>query len=262
MHVSYPPQVIRRDKHRYRDRRFPCRRNHARPFPKSEGGTTATVPEVLAPEMLVEWHPLRTRHRNRRGRRRSPRAAGLTLSWASAPLLLRQNGTPIPGGRIVQRQFWGFAGVSLGVGRRLLLDVSMPVALYQSGSQPFSDLARTSAAGIGDVRLGARVPLLERNGWGLAAAAEVWVPTGSQAAFMSDGSVRALPKLVGSRDLGLWHLGAELGVLLRRARDLVITRTSDAVTFAAAGSRAFGAFRVGPRALRTPPVRWHGYLAG
>ncbi|HTP25179.1 MAG TPA: hypothetical protein VMK12_05885 [Anaeromyxobacteraceae bacterium] len=177
-------------------------------------------------------------------------------------MLLRQNGTPIPGGRIVQRQFWGFAGVSLGVGRRLLLDVSMPVALYQSGSQPFSDLARTSAAGIGDVRLGARVPLLERNGWGLAAAAEVWVPTGSQAAFMSDGSVRALPKLVGSRDLGLWHLGAELGVLLRRARDLVITRTSDAVTFAAAGSRAFGAFRVGPRALRTPPVRWHGYLAG
>ena len=84
-------------------------------------------------------------------------AASLTFSWAAEPLLLRRNGEPVVGGRIVHRQFWGFLGGSLALADRLLLDVSVPVALYQSGSQPFADLAQVSSSGFGDLRLGARV---------------------------------------------------------------------------------------------------------
>lgn len=173
-------------------------------------------------------------------------AAALVLSWARDPLVLRQDGQVIPGGLVVHRQVWGFAQASLGLGERVLVDVAAPVALYQSGSAPFAGVGEVSGVAFGDLKLGARVGLGQAGPVALAAALDLWLPTGSQADYLSDGGLRAQPKLLASGAWGPVDCGAELGFLYREARDVGITSTGPAVTFGGAAAWRLGAFRVGP----------------
>ncbi len=173
-------------------------------------------------------------------------SASLTLSWATEPLLVRLDERPVPGGRIVHRQFWGWAGVSLPIAGRLLLDLSAPVALYQSGSRPLAGLAQVESTAFGDLRLGLRVPVLNRGSWHLAGAVDVWLPTGSQGAFASDGSVRAQPKVIASGEVGPVLLAGEVGLLARDGQEILFTRTGTALSFAAGAALRAGEFRVGP----------------
>ena len=173
-------------------------------------------------------------------------AASLFLSWATDPLVLRKDGAVIPGGRIVHRQFWGWAQASLPLFDRVLLDVAAPVSLFQTGSQPYPDLPKVTAAALGDLRVGARVELLRREAYALAAAADVWFATGSVPAFASDAALRLEPKLVISGERGpvVWSGG--LGYHYRPERDVSFTVMKSAVTFTAGGAWRFGEFRVGP----------------
>lgn len=173
-------------------------------------------------------------------------AAAMVLSWSRDPLVLRQDGEVIPGGLVVHRQVWGFAQASLGLGRRVLVDVAAPVALYQSGSAPFAGVGEVSGVAFGDLKLGARVGLGQAGPVALAAALDLWLPTGSKADYMSDGGLRAQPKLLASGAWGPVDCGAELGFLYREARDVGITSTGPAVTFGGAAAWRLGAFRVGP----------------
>ncbi len=173
-------------------------------------------------------------------------AAAVTFSWAAAPLVLDRGGSVVPGDRLVHRQSWGFAGGSLAIADKVLVDLVAPVALYQSGSKPFSDLAQVSASAFGDLRLGARVPVAVSGPVTLAAAFDLWVPTGTRDAFTSDGSVRLMPKVIAGAELRRLSVGAELGFLYRQSRDLVYTQTGSAIAYAAAASYRWGEFRVGP----------------
>lgn len=173
-------------------------------------------------------------------------AAALVLSWATDPLLLRVDGVSVPGGTLVHRQLWGFAQVSVGLGERFLVEATLPVALFQSGGQPLPDLARVASAGVGDLRLGGRWALAQLGGVAVAAALDLHLPTGSTAAFASDGEFRALPKLVAGGAVGAIDYGGELGWLIRPSKNQVITRTGAALTWAAAAAWRLGEFRVGP----------------
>jgi len=173
-------------------------------------------------------------------------AAALTLSWATEPLLLRHDGDAIPGGRIVHRQFWAWAAASLPLGDRVLLDVAAPVALHQTGSKPFADLAQVGASGLGDVRVGARLPFWRGAGAAVAVALDAWLPTGAKKTFSSDEALRLEPKLVASGERGAWLWGASAGYLLREDRDLLYTSTAPAFTFTAGAAWRRGEFRVGP----------------
>jgi len=173
-------------------------------------------------------------------------AAAFTLSWATEPLVLLDNGNTVAGGRIVHREFWGFAGGSLAVADRLLFDVVVPAALYQSGSAPFSDLGQVSAAAFGDLRLGGRIALGSFGPTALAAGLDVWVPSGSRDAFTSDGKFRAMPKVIAGREVGALSLGAELGVLVRDGQDEAFTKTGTSVALALAAAYKWREFRFGP----------------
>lgn len=85
----------------------------------------------------------------------------------------------------------------------------------QGVTGPLVDPIATSS--LGDLRLGAKVPLLEAGPWplGLAALLEVRLPTGQPRAFTSDG-LSALPSLVATRRLGRLRLDGQLGYLVRR----------------------------------------------
>ena len=101
----------------------------------------------------------------------------------------------------------------------------LPVALWQQ-----SDLGLLTSQGVtgplvapiartalGDLRLGAKVPVLDASTWpvGLAAMAEVRLPTGDRDAFHGDG-LALVPSVVASRPLGALRLDAQLGYQLRR----------------------------------------------
>jgi len=173
-------------------------------------------------------------------------SAGLALSWAAEPLVLRVDGEVQPGGRIVHRQFWGFLQGGLGFAGRVLFDASLPVALYQSGSRPLPDLPQVASTGMGDLRLGARMPLPPLGPVTTAGALDLWLPTGSRDAFTTDGTVRVGLKAMAGGSLGRIEYGGALGLLWRDARDLAVTRTGSAVTWSAGAAWREGPWRVGP----------------
>lgn len=173
-------------------------------------------------------------------------AASLLMSWSADPLVLRQNGQVLPGFRVVHRQSWAIVQGSVPVADALLLDVALPFAFYQSGSQPLNDLAQVSSAGIGDVRLGARVPIPLGGPVRLAAALDLWLPTGSRESFSSDGSVRVLPKLVVGLERGSWVYGVEAGFLVRNSEDLGYTKLGPAIAFSGGVAWRWRDLRVGP----------------
>ncbi len=195
--------------------------------PPPAGDAAFTVPETGVPGHLVP-------------------AVALTLSWAREPLVLLQGGQPVPGGHLVHRQFWAFLQASMGLGQRLLLDVSAPVALYQSGSQYYTGLEQVSAAAFGDVKVGARTPLGALGPVSLAAGLQAWLPTGSKGGFTSDGGVRLQPQVVAASTLGPVEVGGAAGFLWRPSEDRGVTRIGPAMTWAASAAMRLGAWRLGP----------------
>ena len=173
-------------------------------------------------------------------------AAALVLSWAHDPLVLRVDGVVPPGGRIVHRELWGFAQASLGLGRRFLVELTAPVALYQSGSRPVAELPQVQAAGVGDLRVGGRAALLDGEALALAAALELALPSGSKNAFASDGSVRARASAVAGGRRGAVTWAAQAGLQLRTDRDLTVTSVGPAVSYSAGAAWNQGAWRIGP----------------
>jgi len=173
-------------------------------------------------------------------------SAGLALSWAAEPLVLKADDRAIPGAHVVHRQFWGFAQVALPIAGRVLLDATLPAALYQSGSRPFAELPGVTSAAVGDLRLGARVPLPLRLPFELAPGLDVWIPTGSRDAWTSDGTARVQPRLSLSGEAGHVSYGAALGVIVRSRRDPGFAHVGTALTYGGGVAYRFGALRVGP----------------
>jgi len=106
------------------------------------------------------------------------------------------------------------AGV--GLGSRFAVAVDLPVLVWQDGAA-----GSTPAAGIGDVFLIAKATVLsnERNGLraglGMAAIADVSLPTAQRSSFMGDGAVTASLRWLVEYSLGVAAARASLGFVLR-----------------------------------------------
>ncbi len=172
--------------------------------------------------------------------------AGLVLSWASHPLVLRVGGTVPAGGEIVRTQFWSFLQVAGGFFGRVLVDVSLPVALYQSGSRPLADLPQVASAGVGDLAVGARLRLPSLGPVRTALAASIMLPTGTPSAYASDGAPRVGISAVGGGEWGRIDYGAELGLLWRSTRDGALPATGPGLTWRLGAAWRQGSWRFGP----------------
>ncbi len=142
------------------------------------------------------------------------------------------------------------AGYSFG---RLELGVHLPVALWQDSD--FSILTRQGVTGplvapiarsaFGDLRLGAKVPVLAQGRFpvGLAALVDLRLPTGNGDAFYSDG-LAVVPSAIATRTFGALRLDGQVGYLFRGTGQYGQLVVHDGLTYGAGAS--LGLPRVGP----------------
>ena len=125
------------------------------------------------------------------------------------------------------------------------LGVEVPVALWQDSSFSFmtqqgvtgplvAPIARTT---LGDVRLGAKVPILRQESFpvGLAAMLDLRLPTGNGDAFYSDG-LALVPSAIVSRSFGRVRLDAQVGYQVRKTGQYAQLIVHDGWTYGAGGN--------------------------
>jgi OOP family OmpA-OmpF porin len=168
---------------------------------------------------------------------------GLIGDWAYKPLILYdRNGDEVT--NIVEQQLQLHIGFSINVLDRIRLGASMPVVLYQKGSDgAISGVGQYTApkdAGIGDLRIGADIRLFgEHRGFIRAAVgAYVFFPTGDPAKYTGDDRVRVAPRAMIAGDLGPVAYSLMGGAQLRPAQ---------AGAFPELGNELFGTAAVGIR---------------
>lgn len=154
----------------------------------------------------------------------SPYAAGdlafhsdATLEYARDPLtLVRRNGTDTEEiGTIVSDQLILHLGVALSLASRVQISANMPFVLLSRGdpaSGGDESFREPTAQALGDLRLGVRFRLVGDyyDAFQLGVGGYVWVPTGSDDSYVSDGAVRGQPQLLlgGRADRFIWTLMA------------------------------------------------------
>ncbi|MCA1826429.1 MAG: OmpA family protein [Myxococcales bacterium] len=157
-------------------------------------------------------------------------------------LLVLQQGTARNDLLVSRGQLDLLAGYSLGF---VELAAELPIALWQDSD--FSFLTAQGVTGplvdsiasttIGDLRLGAKVPILDPARWpiGLAAVVDFRLPTGNGTAFMSDGWALA-PSVVVTRSFGRVRLDAQLGYIARNQGQYAQLIVHDGYVYALGGS--------------------------
>ncbi len=141
---------------------------------------------------------------------------GLMLDYAHNPLVL-VDGTGKKLGGIVEHQMFMHLAINFSLFNRLAIYADMPFSLLDKGdSQPVTGgsfkFTPPNKAGIGDLRLGARVRLFGEyhDAFQIGLGGYVWLPTGTDQAFISDGKVRGMPHLLlgGRVDRFIWSVMA------------------------------------------------------
>ena len=142
---------------------------------------------------------------------------------AAGGLLALQQGSSRQDLLVSRGQLHLLAAWSLG---RVELAAHLPIALWQNSD--FSLLTAQGVAGplldpiastaLGDLRLGAKVSILDEEVWpiGLAGLVDVRLPTGNAQAFMSDG-LALVPLVIATRRFGRVRLDAQFGYDIRKA---------------------------------------------
>lgn len=197
-----------------------------------------------------EWFVLDTLDMRGTGRP----ALGVTGEWAHDPLVI-YNKDGSTRNEVVSDQVALHLGASVNLLDRLRFNINVPAYVYATGDggtiQGVTLKAPTHAQSIGDVRIGGDIRLggEYRGGFSPAFGVDLWVPTATEGAYTSDGSMRVQPHLIGAGELGIFVYSARVGVMYR-SRDEKIVGGQLGTDFnfgAAAGVRvADGKLVVGP----------------
>ena len=155
---------------------------------------------------------------------------GIVGDYMYRPFVLRRD----PGdpdrvtNSIVRNVFTIHPGFSFVLAERLRIAGSIPVVLFQDSGVPQNVVRMPSnEQAIGDVRLGADFRLLGADHGGpfrMAVGAQVWLPTGSESNYTSDGNVRVAPRLLFAGDIGgntAFTYAAKAAFLFRGSEDVI-----------------------------------------
>ncbi len=221
----------------------------------------------------------------------SPYAAGevtfhaaATLDYAREPLVLVREANDEDLGGVVSDQMFVHIGLNFSIIERFSINASMPFAVLSSGDAPAGgglQFQEPSGAAVGDLRLGLRARIFGEyhDPFQLGVGGYVWVPTGADDAYVSDGSVRGQPHLLtgGREDRFIWSVmvgpsfrkqtnqgviqlghemnwGAGVGVLLLDERSLQLgAETYGGVSLEAPDSRSTNAEVLGGIKWRMAP---------
>ncbi|MFO0547415.1 MAG: OmpA family protein [Polyangiaceae bacterium] len=199
---------------------------------------------------------------------------GIFVDYAHNPLVLASDdGSNLSCGEpecsVVEHSLFLHLNATAVFVDRFSINVDMPFALFQSGEGDVSGggniLVSPDGPAIGDLRVGARVRLYGDyfDPFQIAIGGYLWVPTGTEDAYVTDGSVRGQPQVIvgGRADRFIYSVmvgpkfrahtevagttsgyqfgwGAGLGGLLLDDRSLMIgVESTGAVTFEDTGLR-------------------------
>ncbi|WP_437599188.1 OmpA family protein [Sorangium sp. So ce590] len=147
----------------------------------------------------------------------------LLTDYASNPLVLRRERDGAEIGAVVSDQLTFRLNASLPLWNKVSFDLDAPLTALQSGESPNGggrEFASPSGAELGDLRLGARVQVYGtyHDPLQLAVGAYLWLPTGADDSFVSDGSVRAMPYVAAGGRLERLVWSTSLGTEIRRSQ--------------------------------------------
>ncbi|MBX3188395.1 MAG: OmpA family protein [Labilithrix sp.] len=157
-----------------------------------------------------------------RGRLRP--SLGYVVSYARRPLVVAPEGRA-PVSDLANLHL----GASLVLVDRLRLSADLPVQLYASGEPAASSGVvvppPSKSAGVGDLRFGFDVRLFGEHGRRPppitgAIGIQVWVPTGLESQWASDGTFRARPRAMLAGEVGRLLWAAQLGVFARERPEI------------------------------------------
>jgi len=148
-------------------------------------------------------------------------AIGLATDYSDRSLVIvNGNGSTVVAP--VQNQLTLHLGGSLVIGNRLRVALDLPVG-FAGGTAGSVGTTTYPAAGtgVGDLRVSGDIRLVGKYGdaFTLAAGLAVFAPTGSQSAYLSDGTVRALPRVAVAGDVGPLTYAAHVGFEIRPTTD-------------------------------------------
>ncbi len=177
-------------------------------LPPAAGGSTFTIARPSVP-----------RHLNA--------VFGIAGNYALEPFVrapaIAQDGTVLlPGAPVVRHMAQLEALAAIGLFEYLELGVAVPVAIVDTptnGNLLDPTYTYATNAGMGDVRLSAKIPLL-RGDFALAARLVTQLPTGDSNNFLGNGYWIATPSVVMAWNPGPLTLAAEVGYRFRQRRTL------------------------------------------
>jgi outer membrane protein OmpA-like peptidoglycan-associated protein len=180
-------------------------------------------------------------------------AAGVVLDLGYEPLV-SYDADGSEGAAVIAAQVLAHLGGGIVLADKFRFGLSIPVLLANDGERVRAVQGEYEAGAgpaLGDLRVSADVLLVGMYGrpLSLALGAHLFVPTGSQSAYTSDGTVRALPRLMAAGEIGDFVYAAHAGVHIRpHSRDFTDTKLGhELVVGAAAGIRLLDrALTVGP----------------
>ena len=155
----------------------------------------------------------------------TPGAGVLTIggyaSYAFHPVTLKKAGTDDVALRPLAHSLTFDAIANYGIGKRFALGLDVPVLVYQNGdkSLPPSVSAenKVPTAGVGDLALSAKGSLIrnDQGGFGLAALANVTLPTADRQSFLGEGAATVTARVVAEYTLLVAIAQASIGYKYR-----------------------------------------------
>jgi outer membrane protein OmpA-like peptidoglycan-associated protein len=150
-------------------------------------------------------------------------AIGLVGDYAYRPLVF-YNADGSARSALVGDQLALHLGASLNLWSRVRVGFDLPIVPWQLGDASSENgvrFAPNDSAAFGDLRLGVDVRILGEYGdaFTLAVGGQVFVPIGSQSGYLSDGSVRLLPRAQIAGDIGPVAYAANAGFVFHANQD-------------------------------------------
>ena len=142
---------------------------------------------------------------------------GVFVQYERDPVVLYQYGDEW--GVAVKNRTSTYFGASVDLNERFSMRAAIPLALTMGSDQQVSAFA-SEGLGIGDFMLGARALLADTGPLTLGARADLYLPIGTNNAYLGDPSIRGQFGLNAGTELGPVRLGAELSYVAR-PNDLV-----------------------------------------
>ena len=150
-------------------------------------------------------------------------SAGVGLTYAHDPLVLRENGKVIRGGEVVGNQLGLDVVGSFALWERLELGVDLPVVPTQSTDDSVARIAGLHGSALGDLRLDLKGVLWKPEAHGhrfaLAVIAGMTAPTGDDHSFVSQGAVTGRFRAVAEWRAPWLRAALEVGVVVQPDHD-------------------------------------------